>query len=209
MVPRASPSVPSTRQRMPMSPAQPSRAGPVHTSSQELARQPLSYSRMYRLMPSVWGKRVRRIGPRAGEDAVGCAEPVAERVEMMDAHHERRERGQSLAPRHPVRDGSHVDGAEYGFAEPAALQHVLERAHRLVVAHVLVDGQGDAGRGDTLRRTAAPRARSGPAASARGCRECGRLRRQAAWMMAGCASGGTAMSSTSIVGSSSNCSIVA
>ena len=37
--------------------------------------------------------------------------------------------------------------ASTGSPEPAALQDVLQRAHRLVVAHVLVDGQRDAGRG--------------------------------------------------------------
>lgn len=40
----------------------PSRAGPVQTSSQAAARQPVSYSRMYRLRPSLWGKEVRGSG---------------------------------------------------------------------------------------------------------------------------------------------------
>ena len=130
-------------------------------------------------MPSRVRELRARIGPRAGQDAVGRAEPVAERVEVMDAHDERGQRGQLLAPRHPVRDGPHVDGGQHRLAEPAALQHVLHGAHRLVVAHVLVDGQRDAGlRAQLDARRCASATRHAPAASGRGCRGCGRCARR-------------------------------
>src|SRR5262249_61539663 len=62
IVPRAIPFVPSTRQRIAMSGAAPSRAGPAQTSSQDVARTPELYSRMYRLTPSECWNFVRGSG---------------------------------------------------------------------------------------------------------------------------------------------------
>jgi len=69
IVPRAVPSVPSNRQRIEMSSAAPSRAGPVHTSSHAAARSPLAYSRMYKTNAVLVGELFggARIGANAGE----------------------------------------------------------------------------------------------------------------------------------------------
>ena len=66
---------------------------------------------------------------------------------MMNAHDKRRQRRQSLTPRHPMRDGPHFDGREDGVAQHPSTEKILHGSHRLVVAHVLVDGQRDAGAG--------------------------------------------------------------
>ena len=50
-------------------------------------------------------------------------------------------------PRLPVRNGAHFDCAQDRFAQVAAREQRLERADGLVVPHVLVDGQWDAGFG--------------------------------------------------------------
>ena len=52
---------------------------------------------------AVW-KRRARVRPSAGQDTVRGAKPVAKRVEVMNAHDERGQRRQVLAPRHPVGD---------------------------------------------------------------------------------------------------------
>ena len=49
----------------------PSRDGPDQTSSQPDARAPFSYSRMYRLIPSSWGNRVRGSGRVLASTRVG------------------------------------------------------------------------------------------------------------------------------------------
>ena len=51
----------------------------------------------------------------------------------------------ALEERLPVRDRAHLDRGEHRLAEVAAVERGLERAHRLVVAHVLVDGENLAG----------------------------------------------------------------
>ena len=50
-----------------------------------------------------------------------------------------------LCPWHPVRDGAHFDRAEDRRTDPAALQDVLHAADRLIVTHVLIDAERDAG----------------------------------------------------------------
>src|SRR6266542_4580935 len=48
-----------------------------------------------------------------------------------------------FAPRHPVRNGAHLDRAQDRLAQPAAREKVAQGTHRLIVAHVLVDGEHD------------------------------------------------------------------
>ena len=112
--------------------------------------------------------------------------------------------GSPSAPRHPVRDGPHVDGAEHRLAEPAAIEQVLHGPHRLVVAHVLVDrerrsrlGAQRSTRSRASRTDIAsgfwarmPRSRPLPSSTARR-------------MRAGWTSGGTATSRISTRGSAS------
>ena len=46
-----------------------------------------------------------------------------------------------------MRNGPHLDRGKHRLAQPAAAENVLERPHRLIVAHVLIDGERDAGAG--------------------------------------------------------------
>ena len=96
-----------------MSAAAPSRAGPAQTSSQR--RGPAAAVVFEDVEVDAVGVRELRprVGPGAGQDAVRRAEPVAERVQVVDAHDERGQRRQRLAPRHPVRDGPHVDRGQH------------------------------------------------------------------------------------------------
>ena len=73
--------------------------GPFQTSSQDEARAPLAYSRMYRLIPSSWANVVRGSGRVLARTRTRVAEPVAEGVEVVDAHDERRERPAAARPR--------------------------------------------------------------------------------------------------------------
>ena len=87
------------------------------------------------------------------------------------------------------------------LAELAAVEDLLEHAHRLVVAHVLVDREHLAGGRAPRRAARSPRRASAPAASAPGCALiCGCF---SAWRIsAGCWSGGKARSTISTAGSS-------
>ena len=86
-----------------------------------------------------------RIGPHGAVDALGIAEPVAEGVHVMNGHDAQGDPALALLPRHPVRDAAHVDGGEDWFANGAVGQQGFAGSDGLVVAHVLVHGQHDAG----------------------------------------------------------------
>ena len=124
--------------------AAPSRAGPAQTSSQAEARAPSANSRMYRLMPSSWGNCRPRVGPGAGQDAGRVAEPVAEGVEVVDAHDERRRATGPPRPR-ASSAGWPASRSSPAPARPASPRSssVLQRPDRLVVPHVLVDLEHD------------------------------------------------------------------
>ena len=64
---------------------------------------------------------------------------------MVNGHDAQGHPTLTFLPRHPVGDATHVDGGEYGIADGAVLEQRLGGAHGLVVAHVLVHGQDDAG----------------------------------------------------------------
>ena len=97
--PRASPSVPSNRQRTAISAAAPSRAGPAQTSSQPAARAPPPIFEDVQVDPVGMRKLGPRVGPRARQHPLRIAQPVAKRVEVVDAHDEGRERSAPLGPR--------------------------------------------------------------------------------------------------------------
>ncbi len=80
-----------------------------------------------------------RVGAGGGEDLGRLAEQVAQHVEVVDAHVGERQPVVVLEEGLPVRDGVHADLGEDRLAEFAAVEDLLEHAHRLVVAHVLVD----------------------------------------------------------------------
>src|SRR6185437_1906932 len=71
----------------------------------------------------------------------------AENVQVMDAHVEEGQAVVRLEKRLPVRTGSHLDRGQNRRAQNTALEQILERPHRLIVAHVLVDRQGETGIG--------------------------------------------------------------
>ena len=93
---------------------------------------------------------VRELGARisadAAIDALRIAKQEPERVQVVDAHDPQREPAHVLLPRHPVRDGAHLDGGQHRFAEHPTLQQCLQRPNRLVIAHVLVDAERNARR---------------------------------------------------------------
>ncbi|ESY01540.1 hypothetical protein X752_29030 [Mesorhizobium sp. LNJC398B00] len=64
---------------------------------------------------------------------------------MMHAHIGERQPVVVLKESLPVRDGMHVDLREDDVAQRAAVDDLLQNAHRLVVAHVLVDREDLAG----------------------------------------------------------------
>ena len=63
----------------------------------------------------------------------------------MDAHVEQRQPIVGGEKRLPVRNRAHFDRRQHRRAEIAAFKDLFEHAHRLVEAHVLVDGQYFAG----------------------------------------------------------------
>ena len=97
-------------------------------------------------MPSEWANVVRGSLPRQRRDLLGIAEQEAQHVEMVHAHVGERQPVVVLQKALPVRDRVHVDLREDDLAELAAVEDLLEHAHRLVVAHVLVDREDLAGR---------------------------------------------------------------
>ena len=64
---------------------------------------------------------------------------------MVDAHVGQRQPVVVLEKPLPVRDRVHVDLGEDHLAELAPVEDLLQHAHRLVVAHVLVDREDLAG----------------------------------------------------------------
>ena len=86
-----------------------------------------------------------RIGADGAVNPLGIAEPVAERVHVVDGHDTQRDPALAFLPWHPVRDAAHVDGGQDRLADSAVSQERFAGTHRLVVAHVLVHGQHDAG----------------------------------------------------------------
>ena len=86
--------------------------------------------------------------------------------------------------------------ASTGSPSIAAIQQHLQRADRLVVAHVLIDGQRDAGHRQS-RRSLWPAPDRRPAAFGPGCRARGPACRRCSRITSNCTSGGTAMSTTS------------
>lgn len=98
---------------------------------------------------------MRKLGAWIGADAAvyafGIAEPITERVEMMDRHDAQSEPAEVLLPGHPMWDAAHLDGGEDRFANRSVFQKGFGSADRLVETHVLVYGQSDSGgftRGD-------------------------------------------------------------
>ena len=64
---------------------------------------------------------------------------------MVDAHDAERDPAQPLLPRHPVRNRPHVDRRENRLTQITTVKQRTARADRLVVAHILIHGQRDAG----------------------------------------------------------------
>ena len=64
----------------------------------------------------------------------------------MDAHDVVGQLAVGNGPVRPMRNSPHVDGRQDGLAQEPAAEQILEGADGLVVAHVLVDREGDAGR---------------------------------------------------------------
>ena len=114
----------------------------------------------------------------------------------------------SLRPGHPVRDRPHLDRRQHRFAQNAAVEQRLERPHRVIVPHVLVDLEQHAGRG--ARSTSA-----GPRPDVIASGFCARMprtlrdRASTRRITPGWSAGGTATSTTSTAGSSSIASSVA
>ena len=63
----------------------------------------------------------------------------------MNGHDAQGDPALALLPRHPQWDAAHVDGGEDRFADGAVGQQGFAGSDGLVVAHVLVYGQHDAG----------------------------------------------------------------
>ena len=96
-------------------------------------------------MPSEWSNVVRGSLRVSVVISLGIAEQEAQHVEVVHAHVGERQPVVVLEERLPVRDRVHVDLREDDVAERAAVDDLLQHAHRLVVAHVLVDREDLAG----------------------------------------------------------------
>ena len=98
-----------------------------------------------RVEPNAVLVRKRRPWIRADtrEDPVRIAEPVAERVKMMDAHDARCDPSLAFLPWHPVRNCTHVDGGQDRFTQRSTLKQVVTCADGMVIPHVLIDAECD------------------------------------------------------------------
>ena len=61
----------------------------------------------------------------------------------MNGHDPQRHPALPFLPGHPVRNAAHVDRGQNGVSNRAVLEQGFGRAHRLVVAHILVYCQND------------------------------------------------------------------
>src|SRR5581483_913405 len=86
-----------------------------------------------------------RISSGAQVDAVGVSEQEPESVQVMNAHVQQRQAVIGFEPGLPVRDGAHFDRRQHGLAKVATVEQRLESPDRLVIAHVVVDGESYTG----------------------------------------------------------------
>ena len=84
---------------------------------------------------------VARVGPRRDEDPLGIAEQEPEGVQVVDRHVQERDLPVGLDELLPVRPGVHDDLRDDRRPQLAAVEQRLQRPHRLVVAHVVVDAE--------------------------------------------------------------------
>jgi hypothetical protein len=83
---------------------------------------------------------------RGDADRHRVAEEEAQHVQVVDAHVQDGQPVVAAQKRLPVRNGTHLDGGQHGGAQRAPRHHLPEHAHRLVVAHILIDREQRAGR---------------------------------------------------------------
>ena len=96
-----------------------------------------------------------RISADADQDSLWIAEEKAIDVQMVDAHVEYRHSVVLTDEALPVGPSMHRNLGDDRIAEVAPVEECLQRPHRLVVPHVLVDGEEDARfvtEADDLRR---------------------------------------------------------
>ncbi len=86
-----------------------------------------------------------RVVAHRDEDPLGVTELEAERVEVVDRHVEQRDAPVLPEELLPVRSRVHHDLGHDRRAELARVEQRPERPHRLVVAHVVVHAELDAG----------------------------------------------------------------
>ena len=86
-----------------------------------------------------------RVGPDRGEHPIRIAEQEPEDVEVVNRHVQQRDPPIGLDELLPVGPGVHHDLGHDRLSQIAAVEQRLQRAHRLVVAHVVVGPELDAG----------------------------------------------------------------
>ena len=153
-----------------MSAAAPSLAGPAQTSSQELGPQAVVVFEDVQVDAVLVRELRPRVGAGAGEDAGRVAEPVAERVEVVDAHDPQRD--PPLALLHGIQCGMARMSIVASTGSPRSrrlsrsLQARTDWSNRMFWLTASVTPARRQSVHDLLRLTRSPRR----AASARGCR---------------------------------------
>ncbi len=121
----------------------PLRAGPLQTSSQPERSGSRAILEDVEIDAVGMRKLRPRIGPRAGQDPLRITQPVAQGVEVMNAHDVRRERAAVPCPGHPVRNRPHLDRGQHRIPQDPSVEQVPEGPHRMVIPHVLVHLEHD------------------------------------------------------------------
>ncbi len=80
-----------------------------------------------------------RIGARQCGDCVRLTKQEAQHIQMMHTHIGECQTVIVFKKSLPMRDGAHLDCRHHRRAQLTIVENLLQHAHRLVVAHVLID----------------------------------------------------------------------
>src|SRR2546421_7770474 len=86
-----------------------------------------------------------RVRSHTAIDPLRLSKPIAKSIQVMNRHNPQRHPAQPFLPGHPMRDAAHLDRCQNRFAQSPILKESFSGANGLVVTHVLVYRQGNAG----------------------------------------------------------------